>query len=337
MIKKVKEKVLNNSDSYKFYKKEYESSNKKINKLDKKYDKEYKKLKKQIKNQNLILNSYNSLFNTLFIDYKLKPKGGLKYTQELSQLLLDFIDNICKKYDLEYWLDYGTLLGCVRHQNYIPWDDDIDISMIRKDFEKLLEVLETELKSYELEDMIIINIDEFYPKHVRSFLKLDIFTKDKGKVLAGVDIFPYDYVENADETTRGTFSDCFKRYRQKMNNNEDKEVALQEYYEKLGVSKEKKDYIIPGLDGTWGEYTQFRILKTDEMFPFIKVNFEGMECPAPNNWRYYLETRYGPDYMSVPKKVFNHNRTDYLRKMDNINQKYETALEKLKEINKIYE
>lgn len=52
------------------------------------------------------------------------------------EILLEF-DRVCKKYDLTYFLAYGTLLGAVRHEGFIPWDDDIDTLMPYEDFQKL--------------------------------------------------------------------------------------------------------------------------------------------------------------------------------------------------------
>ena len=55
------------------------------------------------------------------------------------------IDRICKKYGLTWFADGGTLLGAIRHKGFIPWDDDIDITMKRHDYNILLSVLEREL------------------------------------------------------------------------------------------------------------------------------------------------------------------------------------------------
>ena len=56
------------------------------------------------------------------------------------EILLEF-DRICKKHDIAYYIDYGTLLGAKRNGGFIPWDDDIDISLNREDFNRLKEVI----------------------------------------------------------------------------------------------------------------------------------------------------------------------------------------------------
>lgn len=62
-------------------------------------------------------------------------------------MLLQF-DRICKKYGINYILGGGTLLGAIRHQGFIPWDDDIDVFMLRSEYDRLLGIIHTELPPY---------------------------------------------------------------------------------------------------------------------------------------------------------------------------------------------
>ena len=59
--------------------------------------------------------------------------------------VLDKIDKICRKHGIQYHADWGTLLGTVRHGGFIPWDDDMDISMKRADYNKFTQIAEKEL------------------------------------------------------------------------------------------------------------------------------------------------------------------------------------------------
>ena len=62
----------------------------------------------------------------------------------LFKLLLE-IDAICKKYEIEFYLDYGTALGAIRHEGFIPWDNDLDITMKEADYHKFREACQKEL------------------------------------------------------------------------------------------------------------------------------------------------------------------------------------------------
>ncbi len=63
----------------------------------------------------------------------------------ILDLMVEF-DRVCKEHDITYFLDGGTLLGAVRHQGFIPWDDDADLIMFRADFEKLCAIAPTAFK-----------------------------------------------------------------------------------------------------------------------------------------------------------------------------------------------
>lgn len=62
--------------------------------------------------------------------------------------ILSWIDEICRKYDIRWIMSYGSLLGAVRHRGFIPWDDDIDIAMLRGDYEKFMQAVSAELPPY---------------------------------------------------------------------------------------------------------------------------------------------------------------------------------------------
>lgn len=56
--------------------------------------------------------------------------------------ILIFFQDMCDQYDLSYFVAFGTLLGTIRHGGFIPWDDDIDVAMPRKDYNRFLEIMQ---------------------------------------------------------------------------------------------------------------------------------------------------------------------------------------------------
>jgi len=86
--------------------------------------------------------------NEFFLDEVIEGfyvPGLMKRAWAAELQLLSFLDGFCKKNQISYFLDCGALLGIVRHKGFIPWDDDLDISMYRKDFRRLAACIEEEL------------------------------------------------------------------------------------------------------------------------------------------------------------------------------------------------
>lgn len=114
--------------------------------------------------------------------------------------VLDVIETICRKHDITYFADWGTILGTVRHGGYVPWDDDMDICMKREDYTRFKEAVKTELpKDFRIHDYehqedhwlflsrvansVHIN---FEPEHMKQFHNFPY--------IAGIDIFVLDYL-----------------------------------------------------------------------------------------------------------------------------------------------
>lgn len=75
-----------------------------------------------------------------------RVSAAMKKVWAVEMEILEYFDRLCKKHGLRYFMDYGTLLGAVRHQGFIPWDDDIDVAMFRSDYERLKEIAPREVK-----------------------------------------------------------------------------------------------------------------------------------------------------------------------------------------------
>ena len=78
----------------------------------------------------------------------------IKHLQDVELMILKDVVKILNKHNLNYYMYGGSLLGTIRHKGFIPWDDDIDIILFRKDFDKALDILNNELSDkYDLVQM----------------------------------------------------------------------------------------------------------------------------------------------------------------------------------------
>lgn len=298
---------------------------------------------------NEVIASNNFLFNNLFLDYELKPKNLLKYTQDLCSELLSFVGNVCKKYDLEWWLDYGNLLGAIRHQNFIPWDDDVDIGMIRKEYNHLTEVIADEIKENGLDDFLSVSYRKrnIGNKKINSFLQIfDVHRTDYAgtTIFAGVDVFPYDYLksydeENIEEIYYNTKLDYYKELTEGKDYKSaymglNPEDILKNYYSSLNLTFEEDKYIIPGVEGSCGPRNLYKlfVMKKEDVFPLKTVPYGDYEFYAPNNSHAYLNSIYG-EYMEIPPTIRSHNRVNRFRYDENANKIFEEDFNILRKVN----
>lgn len=238
----------------------------------------------------------------------------LKKLHECELEILNEIQRVCEKYDIKFFLIGGTLLGSVRHGGFIPWDDDIDIAMLRRDYDRFLKIAGKELDGHFF--LQTSCNDKTYPKGFAKVRKKG--TAFVQKVIEGVetsheiyvDIFPYDFVrKNGGELVRT---------KTKLINLIDLYLSDKRYQRSFQRKKENFLRLIPQRILVWLQNTAARgkghyiinfftaydplneIFDESVFLPFSKVFFEGKQYDAPNNTAAYLGRVYGNDYMELP-------------------------------------
>jgi lipopolysaccharide cholinephosphotransferase len=153
-------------------------------------------------------------------------KDELEKVQKVALTILKEVARICDEEKISYFIIGGTALGAVRHGGFIPWDDDIDIGMVRKDYEKFLKISPEKLgNKYFLQHFCTESATPFYFAKVR--MNNTRFVEDYCKDLPihhGIflDIFPYDNIPD-DQGLR-------EKHRKKV-----------KFYSELFISKSVKD------------------------------------------------------------------------------------------------
>ncbi len=234
---------------------------------------------------------------------KIPPAQGLLRDIQLANLaLLKELAYVCEKNNFKYILDAGTLLGAIRHKGFIPWDDDIDILMFRKDYEKIVSAFKNTTR----------NSDIYAEYHRDKDTDSQYFIKIKHKKcpILGVDIFPLDSYgkhlslkEQLIETNK--ICKILKHLKKEINpnisNKETKTILTKTMKEKILLTSENKngDFVY-GIDFIHKLKNWF--LDRDIVLPLRKIKFEDSEYTTVNKPKEFLKNIYG-DYMKYPKKM----------------------------------
>lgn len=244
--------------------------------------------------------------------------------QEIRKIQLQitvYLKELCKKNGLKYYMTGGTLLGAVRHKGYIPWDDDIDITIPMPDYKKLIDLILADDKydvftTYNEPDMC----SHFYMKIIDRNTVMKLweypFLTTSG---VSIDVFPLvGLPERMDETRNffnrirhlnTVFSNSFLEtieadeemieYRRSIRN---QVVSMMEQY--CYYESENTGYI---LSKYWEKDIMPRAIYSDEM----EMEFEDITLAAPVGYAEYLERIFG-DYMQLPPEKEQYVTHNYI-------------------------
>ena len=252
-------------------------------------------------------------------------ENELEQLKKIELEMLKAFINVCEQLDLKYYIVGGTLLGAVRHKGFIPWDDDIDVGMPRKDYEIFIENAQSFLPSkYFIQTHItdpewmmhfckIRNSETTFIEssvsklHINHGVFIDIFPLDfynkekfpfKNRMLAGIECSAFSIqVNKAKLFFKKVISFCF---------------SLEKAYKKreeLFKSQKEGEYIA-NYCGAWGER---EIMPKDYFGQGGEGEFEGLKVILPEKYDLYLTHLYG-NYMELPpiEKRVSHHYTDII-------------------------
>lgn len=289
----------------------------------------------------------------------------LRQAQLIMLTILIEFDRICRKHNLEYWLEAGTLLGAVRHKGFIPWDDDIDIGMTRSHYDRFVQIAPQEIS----DSLFVQNIhtDKNYTFNFtkirdRNSILIDEYHSEKHHAGIFIDIFPFDYFPEKSEKTRRWYNICKKIYKTcRVTTLYRRAIFKQPFWASKNIKKNIRRIIFFPLATLFGFLTieladnisnklrnhflggsegqsnyigyglgmpWYMIQEYDTVFPLQKMHFENVEFSVPNNAHEYLTVMYG-DYMQLPPE----NK----RKQHSLEFKLKLTKEEYRNLNKGYE
>ena len=215
-------------------------------------------------------------------DIRQKGTTLLRQAQLVLTRILRIFDLIAKKHSIRYWLYKGTLLGAVRHNGHVPFDDDVDICIPKEDFEKFVKYGATDLP----EDIF------FQTEETDVYWKVPPWTGILGK-LRDIRSCYKNCIDGSCSYNDGLMLDLF------VVENDSDGNFIEIYSDPIPFLRR---FIYGPI---------FR--KQSDIFPLTEVNFDGFSLPAPKEWKKVLKSFYG-DFMTIPaNKPLGHIFTDPVR------------------------
>ena len=258
--------------------------------------------------------------------------------------ILKWFDQICCKYNIDYFVTYGTAIGTVRHKGFIPWDDDIDIGMLRKDYQKFRSIPEKEFgdrfTAADGGDAEVLFHDKVFPRIYRKGTVLHSAAREKyfyrdgdPKCPVWIDIFVYDFVDSLTELKKKARKSFrlqkiffYRKFKMKFSENDSLKIKIKTIIKRIiraglffispemiykkylhVVSKDSGNYI--ATFSAW-EINEMEdsFSELSEIFPLKRMKFENFEVSVPNNVDFHLRKIYG-DYMKIPDE---NQRTNHI-------------------------
>ena len=143
--------------------------------------------KRRIHQKGDTMKDSKNLYTRCFSEYKLSDEDLKKLQNELLGILVD-IKTVCDKYQIDYMLCGGTMLGAIRHKGFIPWDDDVDLMMLRSEFSKFKKVFLEEFPDrYEIAEPL--KTPRYYSKMVKVYKKGTTYVEIPTAGVGGPDMF----------------------------------------------------------------------------------------------------------------------------------------------------